>query len=52
MMEVSLYRRLTGSNFPHYIYMDSGGILSGKTARKSPIGSTNHQWNKLFNEIA
>ncbi|QED49636.1 hypothetical protein FSZ17_21510 [Cytobacillus dafuensis] len=44
-MEVSLYRRLTGSKTPATRLRENQRNLSGgSTARKGPIGSTNHPW--------
>ncbi|PEZ10577.1 hypothetical protein CN326_01375 [Bacillus sp. AFS018417] len=43
-MEVSLYPALTGSKAPTSRFRENEEAKWGITARKSPIGSTNHQW--------
>ncbi|NRG46374.1 hypothetical protein HRF87_16625 [Bacillus sp. CRN 9] len=44
LIEVSLYRRLTGSKPPPQSLEESKKHRWWLTARKSPIGSTNNQW--------
>ncbi|QED46229.1 hypothetical protein FSZ17_02430 [Cytobacillus dafuensis] len=42
---IIIYRRLTGSKTPTSKLRENQRNLSGgSTARKGPIGSTNHQW--------
>ncbi|MBG9449221.1 hypothetical protein ABE67_07725 [Cytobacillus firmus] len=46
LIEVSLYRSLTGSKPPLWDSAESEEDKWGQTARKGPIGSTNNQRGK------